>query len=511
MRGVHSGWSRTVYEFSHFYCSGRLEVLKKTMMAMVLLILISKTLGFGREIILSSLFGVSDVTDAYYTGFLITSIVVGFVGLGVTATFIPRYHNCSDTDKNEMFSTIFWCMAALGLILTLFIWFFSDKLVTFFAPGISDVLLAISFSKIMSIGIVASFVLYIVPEFNRANGDYISQQASGVILNIGIIFSVFLAWKYNVNVLAYGLVLVLFIRAVHAIHYAIKNGAKFNFFNSKYKKIFFEMLKASPMMFLATTSNQVHYIIDRILLSNIDGAITRLNYAYALNMLVFSFFSLTVIHVFFSEFSKLASKYGKIELMGYLKKPFFLSVVFILPIIIVTLLCSEKIISIIYQRGEFTQSDAESTARYWLLYTPFLFSMIFRELISKYLIVMGEYRRLYIESSSALIINFIATWILVKYGLDDYAILMTGCVSIFSTIYLASSVIRYNDKMSLFPLIVSTYKIIGPSLIFFPIIFVNDSDSKVFFVSFLMMLALIYVILIYIFNRSMVQTILNRS
>lgn len=489
----------------------RLEVLKKTMMAMVLLILISKILGFGREIILSSLFGVSDVTDAYYTGFLITSIAVGFIGLGVTATFIPRYHNCADNNRNEMFSTLFWCMVVLGLIITLVVWFFSDNLVTFFAPGIIDVPLATSFSKIMSIGIVFSFILYIVPEFNRANGDYISQQVSGIILNIGIILSVFLAWKYNTNSLAYGLVLVLFIRSAHALHYAIKKGARFNYFNSKYWKVFLGMLKASPMMFLATTSNQVHYIIDRVLLSNIEGAITRLNYAYALNMLVFSFFTLTVIHVFFSEFSKLASKNNKTELMVYLEKALFLSVIFISPIVIVTILCSKEIVSIVYQRGEFTQADAELTARYLLLYTPFLFTMVFRELISKFLIVMGDYRRLYIESSNVLITNFIITWVLVKYGLNDYAILATGCLSILSTLYLSLYIIKSNDQLSFLPLIRSAHRTIGPSLIFLPILFVNDSGSKIMFVSCLMILALIYIILIFIFNRSMVQNIINRG
>ncbi|EGV3809729.1 hypothetical protein HYO12_10885 [Vibrio parahaemolyticus] len=486
-------------------------MLKKTMIAMVLLILVSKILGFGREVVLSKLFGVSDVTDAYYTGFLITSIAVGFIGLGVTATFIPKYHNCDDTDRNDMFSTLFWCMVVLGLIITLFVWLFSDILVALFAPGISDVALATSFSRIMSIGIVASFILYLVPEFNRANGDYISQQVSGVILNVGLILSVFLAWKYSSNMLAYGLVSVLFIRAGHALYYAMKKGAKFTYFNSKHRKVFFGMLKASPMMFLATTSNQVHYIIDRALLSNIDGAITRLNYAYALNMLVFSFFTLTVIHVFFSELSKLASKDNESELMVYLKNALFLSVIFILPVVLVTILCSKEIVSIVYQRGEFTQTDAVSTARYLLLYTPFLFAMVFRELISKFLIVTGDYRRLYIEASSALTANFILTWVLVKYGLNDYAILATGCVSILFTLYLALTIIKANEQLSLSSLINNLLRVIGPSLIFLLILFVDVQGSKLLFFSYLMILALIYIVLIFVFNRSMVRTIFNRG
>lgn len=485
-------------------------MLKKTMITMVFLIVISKVLGFGREVVLSSLFGVTDVTDAYYTGFLITSITVGFIGLGVTATFIPKYHNCDDTDKNEMFSTLFWCMVILGLIITLFVWIFSDNLVELFAPGIGNIVLASSFSKIMSLGIIASFILYIVPEFNRANGDYISQQMSGLILNFGLILSAFLAWKYSTNILAYGLVSVLFVRATHAIYYSVRIGAKFTYFNSKYRKVFLGMLKASPMMFLATTSNQVHYIIDRVLLSNIDGTITRLNYAYALNMLIFSFFTLTVIHVFFAELSKLASKDNKSELMVYLKNALFLSVVFILPIILVTVLCSQEIVSIVYQRGEFTQADAVSTARYWLLYTPFLFAMVFRELISKFMIVTGDNRRLYIEASSSLIANFIITWALVKYGLNDYAILATGGVSILFTLYLALTIINANEQLSISSLTSNILRVIGPSLIFLLILFIDDSRSKLVFSSYLMILAFIYIFLIFVFNRSMVRTILNR-
>jgi putative peptidoglycan lipid II flippase len=64
--------------------------MKKVFILMFLILILSKIFGFGREILLSYYYGVSNITDAYYTAILITSLSVGFLGVAIMPTFIPR-------------------------------------------------------------------------------------------------------------------------------------------------------------------------------------------------------------------------------------------------------------------------------------------------------------------------------------------------------------------------------------------------------------------------------------
>jgi putative peptidoglycan lipid II flippase len=65
--------------------------MKKTALLVMIITIVSKILGFGREIVLSYVYGASAITDAYLISQTIPAVIFGFVSAGVATGFIPLY------------------------------------------------------------------------------------------------------------------------------------------------------------------------------------------------------------------------------------------------------------------------------------------------------------------------------------------------------------------------------------------------------------------------------------
>ena len=63
--------------------------MKKTALITMIITLISKFLGFGRDIFLSYFFGASGISDAYLISLTVPSVIFGFIGVGIATAYIP--------------------------------------------------------------------------------------------------------------------------------------------------------------------------------------------------------------------------------------------------------------------------------------------------------------------------------------------------------------------------------------------------------------------------------------
>ena len=65
--------------------------MKKTALLVMSITILSKILGFGREIVLSYVYGASALTDAYLISETIPRVIFSFISVGVATGFIPLY------------------------------------------------------------------------------------------------------------------------------------------------------------------------------------------------------------------------------------------------------------------------------------------------------------------------------------------------------------------------------------------------------------------------------------
>jgi len=65
--------------------------VKKTALLLMTITILSKALGFAREIALSYVYGASAITDAYLISQTIPIVIFSFISVGIATGYIPLY------------------------------------------------------------------------------------------------------------------------------------------------------------------------------------------------------------------------------------------------------------------------------------------------------------------------------------------------------------------------------------------------------------------------------------
>src|SRR5690606_31876410 len=67
------------------------ETMEKTVIAIMFVVIVTKVLGFSRDIFLSFFYGADGLTDAYLISTDIPTVFFAFIGMGIAASYIPVY------------------------------------------------------------------------------------------------------------------------------------------------------------------------------------------------------------------------------------------------------------------------------------------------------------------------------------------------------------------------------------------------------------------------------------
>ena len=133
--------------------------MKKTAFLLMMITIVSKLVGFGREITLSYFYGASNISDVFLISLTIPNAFFSFIGAGISTGYIPLYSEIEQKygEKggirytNNLVNTLF--VLCSGIIV--FGLLFTDYIVKIFASGFEgDTLaLAIKFTRISIFGI----------------------------------------------------------------------------------------------------------------------------------------------------------------------------------------------------------------------------------------------------------------------------------------------------------------------------------------------------------------------
>ena len=63
--------------------------MKKTAIVLMILTLLSKVIGFIREVTLSYFYGASNISGAYLIALTIPGVIFAFIGVGLATSYIP--------------------------------------------------------------------------------------------------------------------------------------------------------------------------------------------------------------------------------------------------------------------------------------------------------------------------------------------------------------------------------------------------------------------------------------
>lgn len=374
------------------------------------LLLVSKLLGFIKQLVTASTFGTTLETDLIsLSQDLIGNLQYLLVQAVLSALIAVYLHTAQQgEDAAKRFSFDVWkALTVITAGVVLLVELFAPWLARLIAPSYPDEQL-VQLSRYLRLFAPVLLLLVWIAVFNgllHANKRFIPGEMISVHQSLFlIVLTVLLAGRLGVGVLvlaffASNLWNAGYTALLSRRYWRVSHGSPFR--NPAVRRLLRMML---PLL-LGYSLVYVNQMVDKALVSGLDaGAVTALGYAAVLSNLVGTFIITFASMLFAYVTSRIAAgdENGAAQLTE--RTSLLLSVTF-LPISILTVLLSEEIVTIVYARGAFDAESvrvcAQALRGYALMFAP----MIFQEVYSRFLYGFQDSKKPMVNSSVAAVCN----------------------------------------------------------------------------------------------------------
>ena len=395
--------------------------MNKIILLTIIITLISKVLGFSREIALSYFFGASGITDAYLVALSIPA-VFSFIGLALISGFIPLYGKIKNENSEKealQFTNNFINLILIGaFIIYILGLFFTPQIVKIFAYGFDEetMNIAIKFTRICFLGLIFSLLVSVLSGFLQIYGKFLVTAAIGIPMNIFTILAIYLGAKYKLiflpifslfSIISQFLFLYPFLKK-----YGYRYKFKFNYRDKNLKKIFF----ITTPVILGGGIEQINSLVDKTIASKVFlGGISVLNYATLLNTLVRNILILPVITVMFPIISNMVIKKQNVEIKRSMKEVLIYIFIILIPTFIFMLLFSKELVRFFFGRGAFSEKDILLTSKVLIFYSFGILAIGMRDFVTKIFYSFHDTKSSLNSSIIGIVVNIILSVVLSKY------------------------------------------------------------------------------------------------
>ena len=393
----------------------------KATIGLMLATAIAKGLGFGRELVLASYYGVSMYSDAYLTAMNIPVVIFAIIGITLATVLIPLYfevNELGEINALKFTNNVFNIVIVLCILLAIIGVVFTEQLVKIFAVGFEGETLniAIHFTRITIMSIVFTGLSYIMTAYLQIKNNFTIPGLASVPKNIIIITSIILSVKYNPYIMIWGTLIGIATEFIFQLPFAIKSGYKYQLYINIKDKYIKKMSWLIGPVLIGVAVNQINTMVDRTLASTlVEGSISALNYANKLNGFVMALFITSVGAVIYPMLSKLSSEDNKEKFISSVVQSINSVILLVIPISIGAIVLATPIVKLLFQRGEFDARATSMTAIALIMYSIGMVAFGLRDIIGKVFYALKDTKTPMINGAIAMIMNIVLNIILVKY------------------------------------------------------------------------------------------------
>ena len=345
--------------------------------------LISRILGYARDILIAIFLGTSFFADAFFVAFRLPNTFRRLFAEGTfNAAFIPSYSGeLAESKKNadDFAQNIFNLLFIILLFIVLIAEIFMPQLIYLIAPGFykdpEKINLAIYLSRItfpfLFFICLASFFAAILNSYNK----FAAAAAAPIILNVILIISLFISqWidSSQALMLSYAVSLSGLIQLLTLLFFVRKNFKPSLSIKIKIdKKIKFFFKKLIPSIF-SSGITQINILVGTIIASFQAGAVSYLYYADRVYQINLAVAGIAVGTVMLPQLSKYIKNNDNNKALSLQNRSLELSLFLSIPGAIGLILASNEIITSLFGYGSF---DIESVNKTSLALTFFAFGI----------------------------------------------------------------------------------------------------------------------------------------
>ncbi|MCT4633557.1 MAG: murein biosynthesis integral membrane protein MurJ [Firmicutes bacterium] len=362
--------------------------LKNITLIVIIITIISKGLGFIREMVLSYFYGASMVSDAFLIALTIPSVVTGFVITGLSTSYIPIFFEINEKHgrDNALYLTnnIINVYVVISSVVCAICLVFAEPIVKLFALGFQGegYYLAVKFSRILMASMIFTGMIAVFNAFLQIKNNFVVPALMGLPLNIFYIVAIYFSVKVNVillplislfGFLAQVLILMFFMR---------RNGYKHNWIMNFRDK---SLIRVKDMMIPTVASasfTQINIVVDKTLASGIAvGGISILNYAGRVNSFIIGIFVTSITTIMYPKISKAVINNEHEDIKSIVENSLFFVLLIVVPASAGGIFYSKEIIDVLFNRGAFDLSALNMTALSFAYYLIGSISQGIREII----------------------------------------------------------------------------------------------------------------------------------
>jgi len=407
-----------------------------------LITILSKVIGFFRDVVIAGAYGASMESDAYFYAYgipAITFIILGGLGGPFHTVTVSVF---SKGKAEEKALNTFLNMTGIGfIVITIFVFFTSGNIAPIIAPGASAELHAMIaeqlkiMSPIIFVGGIVGILFGISNVYNKFLLTAISPMVSSIVI-IAAIWSV--GGKYGGLLLAWSTLIGAVLQLVIQMPAYFASGYKYRFdfdlTNEKVKKIGEILFPA----ILGCSIGQLHVFIDMFFASQLpEGNWSAIGYANRIFQFPAGVIITAMLVSIFPTLSQMVGGKDWAGLKYYVHKGLSSLWFVTFPVLIFMAVFSYEIITIMFQRGKF---DHNATVMVTQALFYLSFAIVFyagRDTLTRVFYAFDDTKTPFIIAFISLFIKAVLNFMLVeRFGIGGIT-LSTVAISAINGLLLA--------------------------------------------------------------------------
>lgn len=447
--------------------SNSTTILKAAWIIAVVTIL-SKALGFVRDIIVANYYGATTVSDAYFYAYQIPALAVILLGgvggpfhsatVAVFSKIIPDFNVKAPEHAKKLFNTFVTASFVFFFILAVLFFVFANQIMSIIISGENNahlISLAAKHLQIMSPTLLIGGLVGIMYGILVTYNEFLIPNISPMMVSLVIIGALMITGGDKTGYVLAGATMIgaccqLLLQLPKVIKIGFNFKPNFEFFNNPNFKTILELLFPAV---LSSTVGQIHIYVDMFFASILEeGAWTAIGFANRIFQFPVGILVTAFLVPLFPVFSKLVAQKDWDDIKNYFNKGVGVLLLAAIPVIIGIICVGQDAVALVFQRGAFdSKATFMVTEALWFLSFSIL-PYVFRDSITRLFYSFNDSKTPFIIAFSSIVLKVLLNMLLVKrLGIAGIT-LSTSLVTLFNAVMLGILISKHLklDYKSLF-------------------------------------------------------------
>lgn len=440
---------------------------------LVSLTAVSQLLGFVRDAVIASVFGVGASMDAYLVAQGVMNLVLALVAGAIARAIVPPVSRAAATgDPQRAHRTVQTALTVTVIVLVVgaaVMFLAAETVVGLLAPGFDPGTrnLAASLTRIVLIATVFVALTNILAATAQAHGRFFHSGVQGVPFNLVMIGAA--AWfgtRYGVTALAIGFVLGSAARMLIQLPPARAVGLRPRPRFAVRDPDFREAMRLTPALLMGSAVANVNTLVDRAVGSGQgEGVITALNFGWRTVTLVDTLLVVTVVAALYPAFSAVGGEADRPLLRDMVGRSCTVMLVILTPIAALLIVAAKPIVDVVFGRGDFDSAAVQLTATAVAAYAVCALGLAIRSIAARACFAVGDGRTPVLVAVVSMVVNVVGDLTLgIAYGIPGLAA-STSISLVGGAVLLVVLLARRHAAVSLPPLLVALGRVIAAAVV----------------------------------------------